>query len=224
MTPAAVQGLGSDRGIGVDAALHMRTVYILDDHRLFSNGLELMLATAAMDLDCHVFDDPARALTTMALPASAPSLLIVDFYIPGANVPDIIRQVRGMCPECRIMVVSASINPVDKRQALEAGAAMFVTKASEPMELLDAVRSVLDGGEFAEPAQVPVSLSSRFNLTPRQLDILVFVSKGCTNKEIARLLELSPETVKKHLRDIFQRFGVANRVEAIDFARSNGLA
>ena len=202
----------------------MRTVCILDDHRLFSNGLELMLATAAMDLDCHVFDDPARALAMMALPASAPSLLIIDFYIPGANAPDIIRQVRGMCPECSIMVVSASINPVDKRQALEAGAAIFVSKASDPMDLLDAVRAVLDGGGLAEPAQTPVLLSARFNLTPRQLEILVLVSKGYSNKETARLLELSPETVKKHLRDIFQRFNVANRVEAIDFARSNGLA
>jgi DNA-binding NarL/FixJ family response regulator len=203
----------------------MRTVYILDDHRLFSNGLELMLRTTGQDLECRAFENPADMLAEIKAAGQAPNLMIVDFYIPGANAPDLIADMTNDHPDCPIMVVSASINPADKRQALAAGASMFVNKASDPQELIDAITSLLEGGDVAEtPDDAIKVLSARFNLTPRQLEILVLVSKGCTNKEIARLLELSPETVKSHLRDIFLRFGVNNRIEAIDFARSNGLA
>jgi DNA-binding NarL/FixJ family response regulator len=202
----------------------MRTVYILDDHRLFSSGLELMLHSIDGELESRTFESPDEALAAMRMAGRGPDLFIVDFYIPGANAPDLIRQMAVDYPECRIMVVSASINPADKRQALDAGAATFVNKASDPQDLMSAISSLLDGGDFTPPVDAVQALSARFNLTPRQLEILVLVSKGCTNKEIARLLDLSPETVKSHLRDIFLRFGVSNRMEAIDFARSNGLA
>ncbi|MFV0644114.1 MAG: response regulator transcription factor [Sphingomonadaceae bacterium] len=60
-------------------------------------------------------------------------------------------------------------------------------------------------------------------MTARQVEIMVLVGKGFSNKEIARLLEISPETVKSHLKEIFLRFGLRNRVEAIDFIRQQGV-
>jgi DNA-binding NarL/FixJ family response regulator len=181
----------------------MRTVIILDDHRLFSNGLVLMLAGVGMELDLHVFDD--RSVALAAKQSSPPHLLIVDLYIPGVNAPELIRQVRLDHPDCRIMVVSASINPVDRRQALEAGAEIFFSKSSDPAALLEAVRSLLEGGTPSASGVIGAELAARFDLTVRRLEVLALVSKGCSNKEIARMLGLSPETVKSHLHQIFTR-------------------
>lgn len=152
-----------------------------------------------------------------------PNLYIIDYYIPGCHAPDLIAQVMEVQPASNIMVVSSSINPTDHKLAIDAGAKLFMNKSSEPSQLLEAVMSLLAGQIPDTPDVIKSDLSEKFNLTPRQLEILSLVAKGFSNKEIARLLDVSPETVKSHLRDIFQRFGVANRIEAIDFARSNGL-
>lgn len=202
----------------------MKSVYVIDDHRLFSNGLELLLRLERPDLNCRVFDNAADGLLAMTSSSATPNLVIVDFYIPGANAPDLIRTIRKQWGECRIMVISASIVQSDKHHALEAGAELFVNKSIDPVRLLEIVDQLLMGAVVSAPTEDAAGLSARFNLTPRQLEILSLVSKGCTNKEIARVLKLSPETVKSHLSEIFQRFEVDNRVEAIDFAHSNGLA
>lgn len=202
----------------------MKSVYVIDDHRLFSNGLELLLRLERPDLNCRVFDNAVDSLRAMSACPAGPDLVIVDFYIPGANAPELIRQIRRQWGGCRIMVISASIVQSDKQQALAAGAELFVNKAVDPATLLGIIDQLLSGGAATLPAEDNAGLAARFNLTPRQLEILSLVSKGCTNKEIARVLNVSPETVKSHLSGIFERFDVENRVEAIEFAHSNGLA
>lgn len=201
----------------------MKTVLVLDDHKLFLTGLQLLLGSMDEQIDCRVFDEADGLMQALRNPKQSPALVIMDFYVPGCNVPDLIVQLSGDWPTCKILIVSASINPSDERQAMEAGADLFLSKTTDPGVLVDAVSSLLDGKIPAAAAPASTVLAKRFELTPRQLEILVLVSKGLSNKEIARLLAISPETTKSHLRDIFQRFGVANRMEAIDFARLHGL-
>ncbi|HEY7644278.1 MAG TPA: LuxR C-terminal-related transcriptional regulator, partial [Hyphomicrobiales bacterium] len=74
--------------------------------------------------------------------------------------------------------------------------------------------------ECGEPAS---HVADTLELTPRQLDTLILASKGMSNKEIARTLDISPETVKSHLSDIYLRFSVGSRLEAIEYARLKGL-
>lgn len=201
----------------------MNTICIIDDHKLFSNGLELMLGSSPVAAACLAFDDPDLFLKALATGSITPDLFIIDYYIPGSHGPDLIRRVREHEPECRIMIVSASINPVDQKLAVEAGADLFMSKSVDPSILLDAVTSLL-AGEVPDAGETTSgALSKKFDLTPRQLETLLLVSKGFSNKEIAGFLDVSPETVKSHLKDIFLRFGVANRMEAIDLARNNGL-
>lgn len=201
----------------------MKTICIVDDHKLFSSGLELMINALEDSIACHVFDDAAAFLQALSETDVPPDLCIVDYYIPGTHVPDLVRQVLEQFPSTPVLVVSASVIPADQNMALDAGAKLFLNKSSETEVLLDAVKLLL-AGETPEIAVLDRErLSGKFNLTPRQVEILLLVSKGFSNKEIANLLELSPETVKSHLKEIFVRFDVGNRIEAVDFARSNGL-
>jgi len=201
----------------------MNTICIIDDHKLFSNGLELMLGSGPVAATCLAFDDPDVFIKALATGSVAPDLFIIDYYIPGSHGPDLIRQVREQEPESRIMIVSASINPVDQKLAMEAGADLFMSKSVDPSCLVEAVTALLAGEVPASAQTANGALSKKFDLTPRQLETLLLVSKGFSNKEIAGFLDVSPETVKSHLKDIFLRFGVANRMEAIDMARNNGL-
>lgn len=183
-----------------------------------------MIHSIPEKVSCQTFDDVPTFLEAMAQFGGMPDLYIIDYYLPGCHCPNLLRQILDLRPDSRIMVVSSSINPEDRNQATSAGADIFINKGAEPSELLEAVALLLAGGTTASFAPLPTSLAGKFNLTPRQFETLVLISKGLSNKEVARILDVSPETVKSHLRGIFQRFSVTNRMEAIDFARNNGLA
>lgn len=183
-----------------------------------------MIHSIPEKVSCQTFDDALIFLEALTQFGSMPDLYIIDYYLPGCHCPDLIRQILGLRPNSRIMVVSSSINPDDRNQAINAGADIFINKGSEPSELLETVTLLLAGETAASFEPAPVNLADKFNLTPRQLETLVLISKGLSNKEVARILDVSPETVKSHLREIFQRFDVTNRMEAIDLARNNGLA
>lgn len=202
----------------------MQYIYILDDHKLFSGGLELLLKSLPGELICRSFDTAENFLHAMSNDNDEVALYVVDFYIPGCNLPDLIRQLLHEDSHRRILVVSASINLTDRQLAMDAGASLFLNKNTDPELLLKNVSSLLCGETPVSTVPAAPNLAKRFNLTPRQLEILVLVSKGLSNKEVARTLEISPETVKTHLGDIFRRFEVSNKIEAVDFARSNGLA
>ncbi len=202
----------------------MKEIFILDDHKLFSGGLELLLKSLPMPTRCYRFEDVGHILDAVGESDTEPALFIIDFYIPGCNVPDLISRLIEENPERRILVVSASINISDRNLALDSGATCFLNKDTDPQILLETVTTLISG---SVPDQQIVSgddLAEKFGLTPRQLEILVLVSKGLSNKEIARALSISPETVKSHLKEIFLRFEVSNKLEAVDFARSNGLS
>ena len=106
---------------------------------------------------------------------------------------------------------------------MAAGATEFVQKHAEPDQLLETLQRVLTRSETGTPTDGRFETPEIPGLTPRQVEIMLLVGKGYSNKEIARFLTISPETVKTHLKEVFLRFGLRNRVEAIDFTRQNGL-
>ena len=213
-----------DHGIQYSFNVLMQTIYILDDHKLFSGGLELLLKSLSGELSCRSFDTADDFLHVISTEEAKITLFVIDFYIPGCNVPDLIQQLLREEPSRRVLVVSASINLTDRQLAMDAGASLFLNKNTDPELLLKHVSTLLSGATPDAVMPDANDIAKRFGLTPRQLEILVLVSKGLSNKEVARTLEISPETVKTHLGDIFRRFEVSNKIEAVDFARSNGLA
>jgi len=198
-----------------------QTIVVLDDHQIFALGLEMMLGTLPDPVACLPRNDAEVAVTEVEAGTLRASLFVVDYYIPGSNAPDLVRRLRAAC-DTPVLVVSASHNPADKAGALAAGALGFVNKSAPPAEILAALTGALSGQ--SPTATAALDVLAPLELTPRQIDIVLLVSKGLTNKEIAQMLDVSPETVKTHLKHIFRRLGVSSRVEAVDHLRSIGLA
>ena len=198
----------------------MPKIAIIDDHKLFSSGLSLLLSELDEEMEVDTFESIENFVGKNSINYSA---IILDFYLPGSDFTETMhffsKQVNSP-----VIIVSATPSPADITLALSTGAKAFISKNSDPEELLNTVSSVL-GGNFTsfKKNAMPNSQLEKYGLTPRHLDVLLIAVKGCSNKEIAAYLNISPETVKTHLKTSYQRIGVQNRIEAIEFMRQHGL-
>ncbi|MEO0361459.1 MAG: response regulator transcription factor [Pseudomonadota bacterium] len=194
-------------------------VAIIDDHALFASGLALVLAGEGASATA-VFSDPTGFLSTRD--RGGWDVLILDYFIPGHGGAEAIGALRRAAPGAAVLVVSGSVSTEDRRAALEAGAAAFLSKTAPPERLAGTVAALV---AHAPPIAEPVALPNEaVGLSPRQTEILNGVARGRSNKEIARGLDVSPETVKTHLSEIYRRLEVAGRMEAVAAARARGLA
>ncbi len=200
----------------------MTKIAIVDDHKLFSSGLALLLDELSGETSVICFSTPDEFLSAKSQHLD---LVVLDFYVPGFSFIDSYQKIADVI-ECPIIVVSASPSPADQRQALATGASVFVSKHAEPEELLAKVKDVLLGN-FSQSDETQHSATTRsfaeFGLTRRQVEILLLVAKGYSNKEIAAAFEISPETVKSHMKSVFRNIKVQSRIEALEFVRQHGL-
>lgn len=149
---------------------------------------------------------------------------IVDLNMPGIDIHDLLSPLIAAQPAMRIAVFSASRSSDDILTALSAGAHGFIDKGLGISEAEVAVRQIANGSVYVPPflpqsarmAQKGDSGGKRtaVALTTRQRDVLRLLVEGRSNKGIARVLNITPSTVKFHISFIFQAFGVSNRVEA----------
>ena len=199
---------------------YVKQITIIDDHKLFSSGLELLLGELS-GISLQSFTSKDQCLVNQS---STPSLIVLDFYLPGTSFSETFTELQERY-QCPIIIVSASPSPTDRKTAMSAGAAAFINKNADPDHLLQTVSSVLNWEQVGidETNEAHTIDSTKLGLSERQLDILIMVSKGYSNKEIAGSLGISPETVKSHLKTIFKRIEVQNRIEAVEFIRHNGV-
>ncbi|MCI4664136.1 MAG: response regulator transcription factor [Neomegalonema sp.] len=205
----------------------MKRFLILDDHALFAGGLELLLQEIDEEASICCFSTAPALLEAIGAGQPTPDLIISDYYVPGSEPGETIAAIVAAAPGAPLMVVSGSVSTTDKEAALAAGAHVFVPKHAPPETLLETIRKLLDGGVDVELDEMPpapaLAALEQLRLTQRQLDILTLIAAGDSNKQIARRLDVSPETVKTHLKVIFGKLKVSNRIEAIDFMRRNGV-
>ena len=209
-TPRAV----TDRA---DGPAEPSGIAIIDDHTLFATGLAACLAELG---PVRCFGRTADAIA--ALRDAPAALVLLDFYVPGGHAVETIDTLRRTCGVSRIVVISASLSPADRQASETAGAIAFVPKHIAPETLLDICRAALEGRPL-DPVDTTTPVAERLGLTERQLDVLVLMGHGYANREIAELLAITPETVKSHVKAVFQRLGVSNRMQAMSAARDNGL-
>lgn len=209
-------------------------ILVVDDHALFRSGLQYLLAQLGDSVEILEAKDGAEAL---AIAGAHPDLelILLDLGMPGLDGLAGLRLLRKRSPEVPVVILSGSEEPLDVRQAIDAGALGFVPKSSTADVMLSALRLVLSGGMYVPPAyaqrtqamRVPAMASSveALRLTPRQHDVLRLLGQGQSNKEIARVLQLTEGTVKLHISAILRALGVDNRTRAVvAAARLLGLA
>ncbi len=205
-------------------------VLIVDDHALFRRGLEMVLKE---ENDLEVVGeacDGAEAVSRAA--ESLPDVILMDIRMPRSSGIDACRAMKAAGPSAKIVMLTISDEEEDLFEAIKAGASGYLLKDIPLDEVAESVRAV-DGGqslinpsmaaklitEFAtlakreadeQPEQLPVP-----KLTDREMEVLKLVAKGASNRDIAKALFISENTVKNHVRNILEKLQIHSRMEAV---------
>jgi DNA-binding NarL/FixJ family response regulator len=205
---------------------------IADDHVIFRHGVRSILECIEKSAELFEASDFDQMLR---LAERHPDLtvVIVDLRMPAMNAFAGLRALRETLPAIPILVLSASEDADDVFQALEAGASGYLAKSAPADTLVEALRLVMVGGIYVPralikgretgPRQPPTAAAEPPLLTPRQREVLVLISAGYSNKEIAYRLGTSDGTIKAHISAIMRRLGVHNRVQLLLIAQQFGI-
>ena len=189
-----------------------RRLLLIDDHAILRDGLHQLLSAES---DLEVIGEAATLMQGLALAGSLQAeVIVMDLTFPIGRGLDVIGQLRGLCPVSRLVVLSVHSTKECAEAALKMGAHAYVRKSSSFKDLLLAIR-----GTDQEPI-MPVSKGAR--LTRRELQILLGVARGMTNKQIAAQLSRSVKTVDKHRANMMHKLALEDAGAVTRFAIANG--
>ena len=154
-----------------------------------------------------------------------PAVLVMDLRLQGNETIETVRKVRDSYPNASILIISDSDGSEDIYRALRSGARGYVLKDASDTELLDALQAISSGKRYIPP-QIAARLAERMDrstLTPREMEVLQFIVRGKSNKEIADLLNLTEGTIKYHINGILSKLGVTDRTQAATAALLRGI-
>jgi DNA-binding NarL/FixJ family response regulator len=200
-------------------------VLIADDHPLILGALRHAVSGAIAGVEIHeAHDFESLAAALVAHPDM--DLVLLDLSMPGVRGFSGLLYLRAEKPGLPVIVVSANEDRAVMRHCLEFGAAAYVPKSLDVETMRAAIRTVLDGGRWTPPdldgkaGSSPASaLVKRLSsLTPQQVRVLMMLSQGLLNKQIAYELSVSEATVKAHVSAILQKLGVESRTQAVILA------
>jgi len=197
-------------------------ILLVDDHIVLRMGLTT--ATNG-EPDMEVVADADNGPEAIrAYRTHRPDVVVLDLRMPGLNGVDTIRTLRDEFREARVLVFSNYASGDEVYQALRAGASGFVVKDMALSRLLDAIRKIHLGEQYIPP-EIAMQMSERVvsQLSPRELEVLRFVAKGLSNKEIGSALHVVEGTIKIHLTNILAKLGVSDRTQAILAAVKRGI-
>lgn len=207
-------------------------VLIVDDHPVVRRGLRAMLE------DEDWVESVAEASTVEQAVRAAVShkaqVVAMDINLPDGDGIEATRRIVTLCPGVRVLIVTLYDDKDKVARALKAGARGYVLKDTEPDTIVDALRTVADGGVVLGPKVgpevlttlqgTPAQLPPPFDkLTPQERKILAGLVRGATNAEIGRGLGLNEKTVRNYLTGVFEKLGVDSRVQAALRARDAGI-
>lgn len=199
------------------------TVLVVDDHPVFRQGLEALVATQADMRVVGAVGDGASALDKAV--SQQPNVVLLDLRLAEDNGLTVLTELKRLQPASKVLIVSSHEGDVMVTRALKTGADGYVSKNAPASELLSAIRKVHAGGRA-----ISRELSRRFSegvaqptLTPREAKILEQVARGLSNKEIGSNLGLAEKTVKNHLNLIFMKLDASDRTHAVMIAMERGI-
>lgn len=217
-------------------------VAIVEDDPAFRDALSAVLQAAPDMRLAHVAATRAAGLAMLQGPPT--DVLLVDLGLPDGSGIDVIRESIIRWPSCSVMVSTNFGDETHVMRSIEAGAAGYLLKDSSPARIIDEIRSLASGGSPISPiiarqilarlrtsagvTQDNVALPGQAEesselLSPREMEVLNYITRGFTAQETAKLMQLSPYTVRTFVRRIYGKLKVSSKSEAIYEARTLGL-
>jgi len=217
------------------------TVLLVDDHRIFRQGVQVNLE---MYSDIQVVGHGATGEQALELVRQLqPDIVMMDINLPIMNGIQVTRQITSESLPTRVVMLTAYDDTQQMVYAMRAGASAYCVKEIEPDKLVEVLRFVLRGNyvvgtqvfdktgldqwvdqgvqSSAGPYYADIS-ETLSPLSPREMEILQCVTRGLSNKEIARSLKISHQTVKNHMTAILRKLAVEDRTQAAVFALQHG--
>jgi DNA-binding NarL/FixJ family response regulator len=206
-------------------------VLIVDDHALFRRGLEMVLEQEP-DIDVvGEASDGAEALTKAV--DGTPDIVLLDVRMPKRGGIDACTAIKDAVPSTKIIMLTISDEEADLYDAIKAGAMGYLLKEISIEEVASAIRAVHGGQSLISPSMASKLLNEFASmikrgderqqvpaprLTDREMEVLRLVAKGMNNRDIAKELFISENTVKNHIRNILEKLQLHSRMEAVVYA------
>jgi two-component system nitrate/nitrite response regulator NarL len=211
-------------------------ILVVDDHTLFRRGL---ISILEQDDQFVVVGEAGDSISAIKLAESLkPNIILLDNHLPGATGVQSLPDLFAVAPDVVVLMLTVSESEDDLALALQRGALGYLLKTSEKDDLLNGIKRAFNGESVISP-EMTSKLISAFksnqiksdneikdqisNLSPRELETVCLIAKGCSNKEIARSLNIAETTVKIHVQHILRKLNLSSRVQVAVFASAEGL-
>ena len=200
-------------------------VHLADDHTLFREGLEAILASRQAGIVVVGRSSTGGEDALALIEENKPDVVIAQIDVDLNTAREVLSQIRSSSPDSRIVVLTMFDNLRYLKALSEFGIDAYIHKSSSSEELLVTIEAASrkPGGENVV-VSMPRGLLERMGeepvgaLSERETEIVVLAARGLTNDQIARELNLAPSTVKRHLANVYQKIGVGSRSEAVRMA------
>ena len=209
-------------------------ILVVDDHTLFRRGL---ISILEQDNQFSVVGEAGDSISAIRLAESLkPDVILLDNHLPGATGIQSLPELFLAAPDVVILMLTVSENEEDLALALQSGALGYLLKTSEKDDLLNGIKRAFNGESVISP-EMTSKLVSAFksnkvksdkevetqisNLSPRELEIVCLIAKGCSNKEIARTLNIAETTVKIHVQHVLRKLNLSSRVQVAEIGRAH---
>ena len=211
-------------------------VMVVDDHALFRRGLEMVLSAEDDLMLVGEASDGEEAVEKAQ--ELMPDVVLMDVRMPKRSGIEAAGHIRELLPHCKILMLTISDEESDLYDAIKAGAAGYLLKEIPIEEVADAIRSVWAGQSRISPSMASKLLTEFAaiskeaderpqmpapKLTDREMEVLRLMAEGMNNKDIAKELYISENTVKNHVRNILDKLHMRSRMEAVIYAVKENL-
>ncbi|MUH05312.1 response regulator [Commensalibacter melissae] len=208
-------------------------ILLIDDHSLFRSGLKFLLNNQE---DIEVIGEAQNGSEGIKLAQKLnPDIILLDLDMPRMGGKETLQNLLNINSDLNVLILTVSEDNDDLIQCMTLGAKGYLLKNINTDFLLDSIHKVYEGNNILSPAMIS-TLIDQFrpnekekdedlydSLTPREKEILAWLTKGISNKEIARFLSVSESTIKLHVQNILRKLNLHSRVQAAIYALEHGF-
>lgn len=207
-------------------------ILITDDHGVIRGGLRALLAS---DANTQVVGEASSGEEAIRLAGErTPDIVLMDIGLPGMDGIETTRRLKKLFPQIQVLILSVYEDGSLLQEAIKAGASGYMIKRAAEEDLMTAIQAVSRGDMYIHPGVTRLlveNLSPRPDpvreavqtLTNREVEVMRYIIRGFTNRQIAEVLCISTRTVEGHRASVFGKLDLKNRVELVEFAEKNGF-